>query len=116
MNQKSGMTRTYKTPLNKTNIVELRNHTPRPVQSRPLNKGEIEAQRREARKAATQARKDLGRDAPFDSAAPKKDSVKIIIPTYKPIQSFDSLFTSFNLDERQRFVNNALNNVSANTY
>jgi lipopolysaccharide export system permease protein len=116
MNQKSGAARTYKTPLNKNNIVELRNHTPKPVRSRPLTEGEIEAQRMAARKAATQARKDLGRDAPFDSAAPKKDSVKTIIPTYKPIQSFDSLFTSFNLDERQRFVNSALNNVSANTY
>jgi lipopolysaccharide export system permease protein len=76
----------------------------------------VDARKAEAKRAATQRRADLehGNDIPVDSSA-KADSV-MIVKHLKKIENFDSLFNSFDLNERQRIIKTASGLISQNQF
>lgn len=74
----------------------------------------IAAQRAAARKAANQDRADL-------SISRQKDTLILVDTVHTPqnlkkIENFDSLYTSFDLNYRQKIVNEAINTVKTHDY
>jgi lipopolysaccharide export system permease protein len=74
------------------------------------------ARKAAARRATTQQRKDMQSGiAPLSGTIVKTDSVLKFIQT-KKVENFDSLFTSYDLDQRLNIIGSALNSISESDY
>jgi hypothetical protein len=75
------------------------------------------AQKAAARMAAAQARQDLRNDSatPADTTT-QIDTVPVPQIQLRKIESFDSLYASFSVEDRYRIITDASNNVAANQY
>ena len=85
------------------------------INQKPVNRP-AEARRAAARKAAAQSRQDLSGQNPPVEPVVRNDTTAMVKKDLKKIEHFDSLFTSLRLENRQKVITDAANNVSANTY
>jgi len=111
--------RVFSEDLIRTGFFKLNNKPKynRPPERELSHSRSPEVQRALARRAATQARSDLGtmNTVPADTA----DSAEIqqVIPGISlKISTFDSLYASFSLDEQQKFLKDASHNVASSQF
>jgi lipopolysaccharide export system permease protein len=98
-----GNLRTYEPPVVRTNQTTSANFA--------------QARKAAARQAAARARADLKTDTMRNDSIARSDSNQVIAKkTLKKITSFDSLYASLDITNKARVINEAINNVSSNTY
>jgi hypothetical protein len=92
---------------------------PETIKENVLPKATIsQTQKAAARKAAARSRADLERIkiAVDDTNRTIPDTMRTVKRNLKKISDFDSLFASFSIEDRERLISSAINQVSANHY
>jgi len=93
-----------------------RRMTQAPVNGGSITERSISAQRAAARRVASQARSDLKDDSSLIDTTQLADTLIYVEQKFKKIESFDSLYASFDLENRRRIITDALNTVKTNDY